>query len=284
MLVAARVGAVLLILLGLTLAMLSHPMWHSMSVASDKVIDNLLISGIACTLLGIVAVLLAIRDLDRQTKRLWLIPALLVLTAVFGFLVFRLVYIPPFTVAEGGGKISEGALSIRVPTKSIAPPEAGIVFSTVTLPGQQEQFAYLFIFHYGGELDSYSSFSPNTVGSFHGGIDSPDGQRAEIITGFTVNGKPIEGRYYVELDDSLTKVATETVSIGDESYETSAGRVFLVDLTAETPSCRQLDVKMPSVPTKLDSRDDILRAGKALRETLAERHPAIAEFLFFNQL
>ena len=212
------VGAVVLIMIGFGLAALSHPMWHPSSVASDKVIDNLLFSGVACTLLGVVALLLAMRRLDQRTKRLWLIPAFLILAPVAGLLIFRFTYVRPFRVAEIGGKISQGALSIRTPTKSIAPPNAGVEFSTVTVPGQQEQFAYLVLFNYGGELVRYSSSSPNTKGPYHGGIESPDGQWAEIIIGFTVNAKPVEGRYYVELDDSLTQVAIETMSVGDKSY------------------------------------------------------------------
>jgi hypothetical protein len=279
MLIAARIGGVALIMVGFALAALSHPMWHSMSAASDKVIDRLLFSGITCTLLGIIAFLRSIRDLNRRTKRLWLIPALLILVPVFGLLLLRFMYVPPFTVAEGGGKISRGALSIRTPTKSIAPPEAGIVFSTVTFPGQQEQLAFLILFDYGGELATYSSVSPNTAGPVQGGIQSPGGRWAEIIVGFSVNGEPIEGRYYVELDDSLTKVATETLSVGGESYDVSSGRVFLIELAAAIPSCQQVDVTMPPVPVNLETRDDILRAGDVLRSTLAERHPEIEEFL-----
>ena len=179
----------------------------------------------------------------------------------------------------GGGKISQGALTIRVPTRSIAPPKAGIVFSTVTVSGQKEQFAFLVLIRYGGELSSYSSSSPNTMGPLHGGVQSPEGQWAEMIIGFTVNGKPIEGRYYVELDDSLNKVATETMSLGDRTYEISAGRVFLIDITAEEPRCRQVSVPLPSVPAKLETRDDVLRAGDALHESLRELDPAIDEFL-----
>ena len=279
MLVAARVGAVLLVLVGFVLAALSHPMFHSQSVTNDNFIARLLYSGVACTLIGTIAFLLAIRGLDRRTKRLRLIPVLLVLTSVFGFLVFRFVYVPPFTVAEGGGKISQGALTIRVPTRWIVPPKAGIVFSTVTVPGQQEQFAFLILFRCGRELSSYSSSSPNTMGPLDAGVQSPEGQWAEMIIGLTVNGKPIEGRYYVELDDSLKKVATETMSVGDRIYEISAGRVFLIDITAEEPSCRQVSVLLPSVPAKLETRDDVLRAGDALHESLRELDPAIDEFL-----
>jgi hypothetical protein len=75
-------------------------------------------------------------------------------------------------------------------------------------------------------------------------------------------------------------VATETISINDQSYNLSAGRVFLIDLTTETTNCRQVNVTMPPVPEKLETRDNILRAGEALCETLAERHPAISEFLY----
>lgn len=153
------------------------------------------------------------------------------------------------------------------------------MFSTVTVPGQREQFAFLFLFDYGGELASYRSFSPNTLGLLHGGVQSPEGRWAEIIIGFSVDGKPIEGGYRIELDDSLTNVATETILVGAKSFDASAGRVFLIDLTAETPNCRQIDVMMPPVPVNLETRDDILRAGDALREALAERHPAIDEFL-----
>ena len=273
------VGAAVLITIGFGLAALSHPMWHSLSVASDKVIDNLLFSSVAFTLLGILALLLAVRPLDRRTKRLCLIPALLILTPIAGLLIFRFTYVRPFTVTQIGGNISQGALSIRTPTVLIKPPEAGVTFSTVTIPGKQERFAYLILFNYGGELSHYSSSSPNTKGLGNGGIESPRGRWAEIIVGFTVDAKPVEGHYYVELDDSLTQVQTETMAIGENKYEISAGRVFLMNLTTAPPSCHQLDVVMPPVPNNSRLPDDALKAAADIRQILHDRHPDIAEFL-----
>lgn len=90
--VAARVAAVVLILVGFVLAGLSHPIFHSMSVSSDKVIDRLLLSGVTCTFFGILALILAIRGLDRRTKQLWLIPAFFILATVSCILLFRFFY------------------------------------------------------------------------------------------------------------------------------------------------------------------------------------------------
>ncbi|MCS7468723.1 hypothetical protein NZK35_18880 [Stieleria sp. ICT_E10.1] len=279
MLIAVRVSSVLLILIGFTFAALSHPMWHPMSVASDKVIERLLFSGIACTFVGILVFFGSIRGLDRRTKRLWLIPGLLILLPVVGLLWFRFFYVPPFTVAQAGSRITPGALSLRTPTMAIVPSEAGVVFGTVTLPGEQERLAFLIFVDYGGDLSRYSSFTPNSMGGLNALSQLPDGKWTEVSVGFSVGETPFDAKYYIELDDSLTEVATETLSVGEKSYDASAGRVFLVDLTVEPHSCRQVNVTMPPVPAKLETRDEILRTAKALRETLAERDPAINQFL-----
>jgi len=162
-------------------------------------------------------------------------------------------------------------------TLVVVPPKPGVLFGTVRKPGNQEQFTYLILFRYGRRLRSY------------GGIISKDRKRkllctfdgtvAETNDRFKVNGKPIEASYRVELNETRTAVLNESLTLGGESADIGAGRVFLLDLTAQTPVYRQMKVELPPTPSKLGSEEAAEKAAEAIRRSLESQDPEIKVFL-----
>lgn len=171
--------------------------------------------------------------------------------------------------------VSEG-VHISSRTLVIVPPKPGVLFGTVGKPGNREQFTYVILFRYGRRLRGYG-----------GGIISRDrkllctfdGTVAETNDQFEVNGKPIEASYRLELNETRTAVANESLTIGGERADIAAGRVFLLDLTVESPVYQQMKVELPAIPAKLETSEDAERAAEAIRKSLESQNPKIKAFL-----
>lgn len=170
--------------------------------------------------------------------------------------------------------VSEG-FHISSRTLVVVPPRPGVLFSTVRKPGSREQFTYLILFRYGARLKSY--------GSILAGRDPAlrctfDGAVAETNDAFELNGKPIEASYRVELNETRTSIVKERLTIEGKYVNMRSGRVFLVDLTAESPVYRQMKVELPPTPMRLETKEDAERAAEAIRRSLESRDPEIKAF------
>lgn len=171
--------------------------------------------------------------------------------------------------------VSEG-FHISSRTLVVVPPKPGVLFSTVRKPGNQEQFTYLILFRYGPRLWSYGNiiisrgFVPRCTF---------DGTVAETNDRLKVNGKPIEACYRVELNETQTAVANESLRIGGKRVDMASGQVFMVDLAAESPVYQQMKVELPAIPSKLETTEDAERAAEAIRKSLESQDPEIKAFL-----
>jgi hypothetical protein len=170
--------------------------------------------------------------------------------------------------------VSEG-FHISSRTLVIDPPNPGVLFGTVRKPGNQEQFTYLILFRYGARLRSYGGI----ITGKRKLLCTFDGTVGETNDRFKVNGRPIEASYRVELNEARTGVANESMIIGGKPEDMTSGRVFLLDLTVESPVYRQMKVELPPIPLKLETKDDAERAAEAIRKDLENKDPDIKAFL-----
>lgn len=106
-----------------------------------------------------------------------------------------------------------------------------------------------------------------------------DGTVAETNDQFEMNGKPIEVSYRLELNETRTAVANESLTIGGEHVDIGDGQVFLIDLAVQSPVYRQMKVELPAIPSKLVSEEAAELAAEAIRQSLYNRHPEIKAFL-----
>jgi hypothetical protein len=200
---------------------------------------------------------------------------------VLGLLVFGLVFVAgvgwwwytrsPFKTVQHA-RSDSGQLAVSGGNLVVAAPKPGLLFGTVRKPGSQEQFTYLILFRYGHPRSGGSKPS----GQFH---CTSDGRRAEGDATVEQDGKRIEVVYRIELDETLTAVASECLTIDGKSKDMSSGQVFLIDLTAETPAYRQKAVDLPAVPSKLESGEDIERLVEGIQKSLGSQDPEIKAFL-----
>jgi hypothetical protein len=170
--------------------------------------------------------------------------------------------------------VSEG-FHISSRTLVVVPPKPGVLFSTVRKPGSQEQFTYLILFTYGARLKSYGNI---LAGRDRAPRCTFDGAVAETNDAFEVNGKPIETSYRVELNETRTAVVKERLTIDNKYVNMRSGRVFLVDLRAESPIYRQMKVELPPTPMRLETKEDAERAVEAIRRSLESRDLEIEAF------
>jgi hypothetical protein len=177
----------------------------------------------------------------------------------------------PLKYVVQGARSSSGNFGVSAGNLVVA-PKPGVLFGTVSKPGNQEQLAYLILFRYGRpgtNAKQGMNFSSTT-----------DGRRsAETTVLLELDGKRIEAVYRIELNPELSTVANESLTIGGKSVDMTAGQVFLIDLTAESPVYQQKKVELPSIPSKLDSTADVEQLADAIQKRLANQDPEIKAFL-----
>jgi hypothetical protein len=179
---------------------------------------------------------------------------------------------PPPIVALCGTSVSTDILGVSGGHLVVERPKPGLYFGTVRTPGSPEQVTYLIVFRYGpGGWDNVSQRIHS-----HSQASGNTGKTANAIA---LGGQRIEAEYRIELNETHTAVATETLTVGGERMDLSAGRVFLIDLTAETPVYRQKKVELPPITTNLDRAADLRAFAEAIRASLDAGDEEVKGFL-----
>jgi hypothetical protein len=208
----------------------------------------------------------------RRKLLLGLLVLGLVLVAGTGWWWYSRSLSPPPKIVMRGSSGSSEHLSVSGGNLVVVVPKPGLFFGTVRKPGGQEQFTYLILFRYS---------HPQSGGSGRG-IQfhcTSDGRSAETKNAIELDGRQIEAVYRIELSETLTAVAKESLTIDGKGQDMASGQVFLIDLTAETPNYRQKKVELPAIPSKLESAEDVERLAEAIRKGLESQDPEIKAFL-----
>jgi hypothetical protein len=179
----------------------------------------------------------------------------------------------PFKIVARGSSSFSGNLGVSGGSLVVVAPKPGIYFGTVRKPGCPEQFTYLILFRYGRPKSNSSTRGIES----HCTSDSRG--NAETKDALELDGKRIEAAYRVELDETRTAITNERLVIGGKSVDMASGQVFLIDLTAETPTYQQKKVELPAIPSPLESTDDVERLAEATRKSLESQDPEIKAFL-----
>jgi len=153
------------------------------------------------------------------------------------------------------------------------PDKPGVLFGTVKVTNGPEQFSYLIVFTHS---------EPRTGQGFRAGGGNY-GKRGFTTCNVTDGGKTMQADYEIELDD-MGKVAKEQLKIGGQLVDLAAGRLFLIDLTAASPSYKQKNVALSDIKTPVKpSRCGEYRRHYARRFEI--RHPeGVLELKFASSL
>ena len=194
----------------------------------------------------------------------------LVLVAGAGWWLYAQSKLSPFSVQSA--RTSSGNLTVSGGNLLIVAPKASVLFGTVKTPEGNERFAYLILFKY----PRAKAAGPGQDAQFQ---CTSDGRNAEATHAIALEGKRIEATYRIELNQDLTTVAKESLSLGGKSVDLASGRVFLIDLTAEMPAYQQREVELPAVPVKPESMQDVERLVELIRKALESQDSEIKAFL-----
>jgi len=141
----------------------------------------------------------------------------------------------------------------------------GVFFGTIKTPGSTEHFSYLIVFKYGKAQTEGRSLS-------HSGNCSRSGNKGSADYTVVVNGKTLRAKYEIQLDD-MRKVASELLEVGGKVVDLKAGRLFLIDLTAASPTYEQRDVELSIDIPALESPEDVVSVATQTLETLKSEIP-----------
>jgi len=165
------------------------------------------------------------------------------------------------SLVSGAGGTASGKLWISNGNLVLTDVEPGIAYGMVQKPGTGREFSYFLILKHDLQVTdlTLSDVLPKS-GSRNDGLKGTTTQTVQVGTA------KIDVAYTIELNPAGSEVLQETLHVGDEAVDIAAGRVFLVDLTANPLTIVQRKVALgKNLPA---TRDTEGVAGLA-RETLA---------------
>jgi hypothetical protein len=191
---------------------------------------------------------------------------LVILAASFAgaaFLWFRGHRTGSYSIIMCGGRSSRGNLGITSGNLFLVSGKPAVLYGTVTKPGAQEELSYVLVFRHALSARDFAGFGPPIdFGSFG------EGWKHESRDAITISGKRIEAHYEVELNGTGATVAREALTVGGQSKDLTAGKVFLVDLATEAPAYTQKNLEQIPPVTPLGSPADVERFALAILQIL----------------
>lgn len=210
--------------------------------------------------------------MTRRQKR-WVSILFLVLAGVVGVSGWCLYQSRSnFRFVQRGGSSHTGDLTISAGNVFVETGKPGVLFGTVTKPGGREEIAYLILFRHGPSSSDLSAKSINANASC-------DRNKAESKASFALGGREFEVAYRIQLDDSGTHVASETITVPGETRGVEAGQVLLIDLRSPESSFRREKLILPPIVAPVQSQEDVEQLANATTKSLASQSPVVRAFL-----
>ncbi|WP_252853280.1 hypothetical protein [Aeoliella straminimaris] len=172
---------------------------------------------------------------------------------------------PDHLIMGEGSSISDG-LSISNGNVVVIDDQPGIAFATVTPPGQSKRVAYFLVFNHD---------RPNARVKTEGGSSGSTANTFHTINTF---GNECTVEYDVVLKDGTESIETESISISDTEYDSSKGRVFLIDMEATPPSVTQLNLDLPADVPALKEPDATKQFGQDTLNAFRKADKSVDDF------
>jgi len=150
---------------------------------------------------------------------------------------------PTRSLVMSEGTSSGDGLSISNGNVVVKENEPGIAFATVTTPGQPRRIVYFVVFNHD---------RPHSGITTEGGST---GATADTFHTITTYGKASTVRYEVVLKKETESIEAETISIDDKVFDSTQGRVFLIDMKQNPPSATQFNFDLPADLPELTATD-----------------------------
>jgi hypothetical protein len=165
----------------------------------------------------------------------------------------------PFRLVVGGGRQSAGNVSCMTGMLYLEYDMPGVLYATVTKPGAQEEAVFVLVFHH--SLTGQEFIESGVPFSLGGHSESGKWEIKDVLT---IRGKRMEAVYQMELNESQTAVKREALTVGGESRDLAAGRVFLVKLDGPAPVYVKKNLNLPAL--NANTEQFVEAVAKALKE------------------
>lgn len=171
----------------------------------------------------------------------------------------------PFSDRVMGGRGQVGDLLVSGGNVMVHEDQPGVFFGTVKTPGSTEHLSYLIVFKHGKPQTKGTSLSQS-------GDCSCTGNKGSADYTVIVNGKTLQAKHEIQLDD-MGKVASEVLEVGGKVVDVKAGRLFLIDLTAASPTYEQRDIELSTSIPVIESPKDVGAVATQTLEVLKSEIP-----------
>lgn len=170
----------------------------------------------------------------------------------------------------GSGKSAYGVSAASLMSRDGRPIAC---YGVTKAKGEDEKYAYFIVLKSPPETRKQVEFQMD------GGTSMADKIEATESPTVVLGDRKWKFRYKLEANGDLTKVTTETITIDGKESKTSDGRVFLVDLTQDKPTCQALKVEPPKTVPDLARKGDAIKVVEEAVEDLKKRSKEVREFL-----
>jgi hypothetical protein len=158
-----------------------------------------------------------------------------------------------------GGRSSSDGLSVSSGNLVVRAGKPGVLFGTAKATNSPEQFSYIFVFMHAG-------LKP-VPGDTYKAVNSSSGKKGSSTCTLVESGQTIQADYEIELDDT-GKVTKEQLKVGGKVVDLAAGRLFLIDLTAPSPTYEQKRSDQLGAIKSLDTTEDVENIAASILDSL----------------
>jgi hypothetical protein len=148
-----------------------------------------------------------------------------------------------------------------------------VCYGITKAKGEDEKYAYFIVFKSPPETRKQVEFLMGGRTSMADKIEATESPT--VVLG----DRKWKFRYKLDANGDLTKVTTETITIDGKENKTSDGRVFLVDLTQDKPTCQALKIEPPKMAPDFAKKNDAITVVQDAVEDLKKRSKEVREFL-----
>jgi hypothetical protein len=173
------------------------------------------------------------------------------------------------SLVRGAAGGNNGKVELLTGGLALREGEVGGAFGTVQVGTGKRRFTYFAVIKHGLNADTGTSTSE------HARVGIGAGESTQVVG---VGDQKLTITYKVKLD-AQNAVTKETLTVNGKEMDAAKGRVLVVDLTAQPPTCGQLKVALPNEVPDVSQPAAAAALVKRTLADLAKRNKPIRDFI-----
>ncbi len=170
----------------------------------------------------------------------------------------------------GGGSVSGNGWWFSSGSTFLQPNEPGVLFGMQKTPDGNREFSYFVLFRHA--VKSTAQHTKNADVSFSGMV-------ASMRDGITINEKSFELALELEADKDTDTIQSRTLTINGKGVDPAKGMLFLVDLTSDRVSYKQIIATLPNdLPDPTAETATVTKLAREVTQKLKSENDSVREF------